>query len=601
MTDDRTYSNVSEQEFANLKPHNTVYKMVGPVFVKQEPEEAKSNVDKRLEFIRGEITRVEQQISDLNKKSEKIKTEVVTIQNVMASQQQSQTTAHEYVYQIRDNRHSHRSHVTRLALVIARTLCSTSTMAEQASVASSNEITLNIKGPSELKLSITISTDKTVLELKQAIAEKSDVSADRQRLIYSGRVLKDEDVLSTYKVQNAHTVHMVKGAPKPTGTAPLRLPRRHNLYRVCKLARHRQRRYSMDLADTGLSQLQNMLSSPQFMQQMSRMMSDPNLMDTILAQSPHLTNMDPNMRRTLQSPEFRQMMSNPDTLRNMMQMTATLRQAGINPMGGGAMGGGFGGGGFGGMPFDLFGGGLGGAQNQGQNQQPSGNLFEQAATGATSAASPASNPNPTSPAANTGSNPNPTSPGTQNPNPSPFGMIDPQGNAAGGNPFAALGAFGAPPAPPDPRPVEERFQVQLQQLQDMGFTNAQQNVRALLACGGRVDSAIEYILGGGGLQIVMLIHWDLQNTAAHGCLLSFSTLSIDTLDYNPIQTVHRVELVLLITEIHLPNSSIKEQVALVGQSQASLQERFEGLTLAVERVDDLSAGLDKRSLEHVGK
>lgn len=41
-------------------------------------------------------------------------------------------------------------------------------------------------GPSELKLQITISMDKTVLDLKQAIAEKSDVSADRQRLIYSG-------------------------------------------------------------------------------------------------------------------------------------------------------------------------------------------------------------------------------------------------------------------------------------------------------------------------------------------------------------------------------------------------------------------------------
>lgn len=41
-------------------------------------------------------------------------------------------------------------------------------------------------GPSELKLQITISTDKTVADLKQAIAEKSDVPADRQRLIYSG-------------------------------------------------------------------------------------------------------------------------------------------------------------------------------------------------------------------------------------------------------------------------------------------------------------------------------------------------------------------------------------------------------------------------------
>ena len=41
-------------------------------------------------------------------------------------------------------------------------------------------------GPSELKLQITITTDKTVRELKEAIADKSDVEADRQRLIYSG-------------------------------------------------------------------------------------------------------------------------------------------------------------------------------------------------------------------------------------------------------------------------------------------------------------------------------------------------------------------------------------------------------------------------------
>lgn len=44
----------------------------------------------------------------------------------------------------------------------------------------------NVKGPSELKLSITISTSKTVLDLKEAIAAKSDVEKDRQRLIYSG-------------------------------------------------------------------------------------------------------------------------------------------------------------------------------------------------------------------------------------------------------------------------------------------------------------------------------------------------------------------------------------------------------------------------------
>jgi ubiquilin len=88
--------------------------------------------------------------------------------------------------------------------------------------------------------------------------------------------------------------------------------------------------------------------------------------------------------------------------------------------------------------------------------------------------------------------------------------------AFGMPPFGGAGAFGGPPTPADSRPPEVRFETQLQvnphqicyklvyspvmkQLQDMGFTNASQNVRALLATGGNVHSAIEYILGGGGL------------------------------------------------------------------------------------------------------
>ena len=45
---------------------------------------------------------------------------------------------------------------------------------------------LDRQGPNELKIQVDIALDKTVYELKQAIAAKSDVEADRQRLIYSG-------------------------------------------------------------------------------------------------------------------------------------------------------------------------------------------------------------------------------------------------------------------------------------------------------------------------------------------------------------------------------------------------------------------------------
>jgi len=43
-----------------------------------------------------------------------------------------------------------------------------------------------VKGPSELKLSITIAPTKTVAQLKEEIASKSEVAKERQRLIYSG-------------------------------------------------------------------------------------------------------------------------------------------------------------------------------------------------------------------------------------------------------------------------------------------------------------------------------------------------------------------------------------------------------------------------------
>src|SRR6185436_5325739 len=75
-----------------------------------------------------------------------------------------------------------------------------------------SEITVTVKSSNDQKYSVTIDTSKTVLEFKQAIAEKCDTAAERQRLIYSGKVLKDTDTLETYKISEGHTVHMVKGA-----------------------------------------------------------------------------------------------------------------------------------------------------------------------------------------------------------------------------------------------------------------------------------------------------------------------------------------------------------------------------------------------------
>lgn len=73
-------------------------------------------------------------------------------------------------------------------------------------------ININIKSSSDKKFIIAIETEKTVSDLKAAIAEQTQVPAERQRLIYSGRVLKDNDTLTDSKIADGNTVHMVKGS-----------------------------------------------------------------------------------------------------------------------------------------------------------------------------------------------------------------------------------------------------------------------------------------------------------------------------------------------------------------------------------------------------
>ncbi|KIK96015.1 hypothetical protein PAXRUDRAFT_32673 [Paxillus rubicundulus Ve08.2h10] len=69
-----------KKEFANLTPNNTIYKLVGPVLVPQDQGDVKNNVETRLEFIRGEMKRVDGQIKETERNSEKKKLELVEIQ-----------------------------------------------------------------------------------------------------------------------------------------------------------------------------------------------------------------------------------------------------------------------------------------------------------------------------------------------------------------------------------------------------------------------------------------------------------------------------------------------------------------------------------------
>lgn len=72
------------------------------------------------------------------------------------------------------------------------------------------EITLNIRQSNGDQFEVNCAADATVLQLKQAAEAGSKLPPDQQRLIFKGRILKDDQTLESYKIENGSQVHLVK-------------------------------------------------------------------------------------------------------------------------------------------------------------------------------------------------------------------------------------------------------------------------------------------------------------------------------------------------------------------------------------------------------
>ena len=77
---------------------------------------------------------------------------------------------------------------------------------------SADEITIKIKLQSEEEFLITISSQAKGLELKEKCVEKSQLQALDQRLIFKGKILKDDLTLAEQKIENGVTIHLVQSS-----------------------------------------------------------------------------------------------------------------------------------------------------------------------------------------------------------------------------------------------------------------------------------------------------------------------------------------------------------------------------------------------------
>ncbi|KAJ9616481.1 hypothetical protein H2200_000200 [Cladophialophora chaetospira] len=430
-------------------------------------------------------------------------------------------------------------------------------------------VTFHVKSSGGQKYTITVPLSMTTIDLKEKLSaeEYANVPSSAQRLIYSGKVLKDHETLAYHNVKEGNTMHLVKSAASnqrqnpaaqsspasapSAGTAAQGVPGvPQNLSAGTgndPLAGLTGARYAGFAQLPSAAALQENLSpddflrqldNPHFQQMMREAMGNPQVQEMIINQNPHLRAMGPQARQMLNSDYFRNMMTNPQMLRNMMQMQ---QQMGMNPFGGAGGEEAFPAPGVTNTTEDATGTAENTANNptgQPRQQQPQINPFEMLQA--------MGNPFGNNAGAQTGNVPSQTQTGGQPQNQQPFNPFmalfpqagqQPGGNAGttspppynpfnpqtnpllqnpeamqrmmqammggqqgggGGNDLGGLfnmfGGGGQPAEPADSRPPEERYAQQLRQLNEMGFYDFDQNVQALRRTGGNVNGAIEYLL-----------------------------------------------------------------------------------------------------------
>lgn len=306
---------------------------------------------------------------------------------------------------------------------------------------------INVQASHDKKFTIEVEPADGTGELKEKIGENQQIPPEELRLIFSGRILKEGDTVTSLKMTEGNTIHMVRSGKKSipiTGAAPgSSTASTVSVTTNPQLSPNRPPAnippgappMMMGMSPNALAQMMGsmppmgaggppdmannpmmgaMLNNPEMMRQTMEMLSaNPQLLQTALQMNPAYQNAPPQVQQLMQRPEF---------LRMVLEMS--MAQSG----------------GAGGMPP--------------MSTPPSGMGMETTAMG-----------------------------GAQPPTDEYMQMLT-----------ALMGQ--APAAAPvvSNEPPEVRFQTQLQQLTEMGFHDPDSNIRALLATGGNVNLAIERLL-----------------------------------------------------------------------------------------------------------
>lgn len=72
--------------------------------------------------------------------------------------------------------------------------------ADTSDTSGETQVTIHIRCSNGSKFSVKTSLQSTVSAFKDVLAQNCDVPAENQRLIYKGRILKDDQTLESYSM-----------------------------------------------------------------------------------------------------------------------------------------------------------------------------------------------------------------------------------------------------------------------------------------------------------------------------------------------------------------------------------------------------------------
>lgn len=81
-------NSIVKEELALLKPSGEVYKMVGPILLRQDHTEAKENIEKRMNYIKNELQRIDDRIQSLETKQDEFRERLTKLQQQFQAQQE---------------------------------------------------------------------------------------------------------------------------------------------------------------------------------------------------------------------------------------------------------------------------------------------------------------------------------------------------------------------------------------------------------------------------------------------------------------------------------------------------------------------------------